>query len=155
MTTGAGSVRFNPNLYSTGHVCLSILGTWRGPPWTPALNIMSVLLSIQSLLNKEPYFNEPGYTKGRPGMEKQSNEYSENIQYETLRVAVLGMIKNNFGETTALPKELKDKIRSRYVEQYDEYTDVIKRNIKPNETKYAALLKEFEQLKTNIDNENI
>jgi len=28
-TTSGGSVRFNPNLYATGKVCLSILGTWR------------------------------------------------------------------------------------------------------------------------------
>lgn len=26
MTTGGGKVRFNPNLYSSGKVCLSILG---------------------------------------------------------------------------------------------------------------------------------
>lgn len=27
---GAGSVRFNPNLYNCGKVCLSLLGTWSG-----------------------------------------------------------------------------------------------------------------------------
>ncbi len=27
-TTGSGKVRFNPNLYSCGKVCLSLLGTW-------------------------------------------------------------------------------------------------------------------------------
>mmetsp|Transcript_10330 Transcript_10330/g.30927 ORF Transcript_10330/g.30927 Transcript_10330/m.30927 type:complete len:103 (-) Transcript_10330:836-1144(-) len=35
MTTGAGRVRFNPNLYANGKVCLSILGTWKGPGWMP------------------------------------------------------------------------------------------------------------------------
>jgi len=29
-TTGAGQVRFNPNLYNCGKVCLSLLGTWQG-----------------------------------------------------------------------------------------------------------------------------
>lgn len=29
-TTGNGTVRFNPNLYNCGKVCLSILGTWDG-----------------------------------------------------------------------------------------------------------------------------
>lgn len=29
-TTGGGSVRFNPNLYNNGKVCLSLLGTWPG-----------------------------------------------------------------------------------------------------------------------------
>ena len=30
ITTGGGTTRFNPNLYSSGKVCLSLLGTWRG-----------------------------------------------------------------------------------------------------------------------------
>ena len=29
-TTGGGTVRFNPNLYKDGKVCLSLLGTWQG-----------------------------------------------------------------------------------------------------------------------------
>ena len=31
-TTGGGQIRFNPNLYNCGKVCLSLLGTWRGAP---------------------------------------------------------------------------------------------------------------------------
>lgn len=30
VTTGGGTVRFNPNLYNDGKVCLSLLGTWHG-----------------------------------------------------------------------------------------------------------------------------
>ena len=47
MTTGGGSVRFNPNLYANGKVCLSILGTWSGPSWSSAQSLGSVMLSIQ------------------------------------------------------------------------------------------------------------
>ena len=47
-TTGAGSVRFNPNLYNDGKVCLSLLGTWDGAPgeqWSPdASTIIQVRL---------------------------------------------------------------------------------------------------------------
>ena len=32
ITTGNGRVRFNPNLYSNGYVCLSIINTWSGRP---------------------------------------------------------------------------------------------------------------------------
>ena len=60
MTTGGGTVRFNPNLYANGKVCLSILGTWSGPSWSPVQSLSSVLLSIQSLMNEKPYHNEPG-----------------------------------------------------------------------------------------------
>lgn len=35
VTTGGGKVRFNPNLYNCGKVCLSLLGTWAGPGWQP------------------------------------------------------------------------------------------------------------------------
>lgn len=43
-TTGGAQVRFNPNLYADGKVCLSLLGTWRGnasEKWDP--NISSLL----------------------------------------------------------------------------------------------------------------
>ena len=66
MTTGGGKVRFNPNLYRDGKVCLSILGTWAGPGWSPAQSLSSVLLSIQSLMNARPYHNEPGHVFSPP-----------------------------------------------------------------------------------------
>lgn len=42
-TTGNGKIRFNPNLYSCGKVCLSLLGTWRGHAsenWDPKLSTL-------------------------------------------------------------------------------------------------------------------
>lgn len=39
VTTGQGTVRFNPNLYQDGKVCLSVLGTWHGhasEKWNPS-----------------------------------------------------------------------------------------------------------------------
>lgn len=61
-TTGGGRVRFNPNLYACGKVCLSLLGTWQagqGESWSAdASTTFQVLISIQSLiLVDEPYFN--------------------------------------------------------------------------------------------------
>jgi ubiquitin-protein ligase len=51
LTTGAGRVRFNPNLYENGKVCLSLLGTWAGPGWIPnKSSLIQVLVSIQSLI---------------------------------------------------------------------------------------------------------
>ncbi|MCO5604600.1 hypothetical protein L7F22_058768 [Adiantum nelumboides] len=67
LTTGGGKVRFNPNLYKNGTVCLSILGTWNdGPGWKAGQSsIMQVLVSIQGLvLVADPYYNEPGYKRG-------------------------------------------------------------------------------------------
>ena len=51
LTTGGGRVRFNPNLYANGKVCLSLLGTWSGPGWDPKEStILQIILSIQSMI---------------------------------------------------------------------------------------------------------
>ena len=42
LTTGCGTVRFNPNLYADGKVCLSLLGTYDGPRWTPGGSLYQV-----------------------------------------------------------------------------------------------------------------
>lgn len=52
-TTGGGRVRFNPNLYADGKVCLSLLGTWHGSEhekWNPAT---STLWQVRTTLNLE------------------------------------------------------------------------------------------------------
>ena len=40
LTTDGGRIRFNPNLYIDGRVCLSLLGTWDGPSWKPSSTIL-------------------------------------------------------------------------------------------------------------------
>ena len=46
-----------------GKVCLSILGTWSGPKWTSIMDITTVLLTLQSLLDENPLHHEPGQRK--------------------------------------------------------------------------------------------
>lgn len=88
--TGDGRVRFNPNLYVEGKVCLSILGTWSGPSWTTSCQLRTVLVSIQSLLNEHPIQNEPGHEKESGPDDKA---YSEIIRYENIAVGVVRMLK--------------------------------------------------------------
>ncbi|XP_052129815.1 ubiquitin-conjugating enzyme E2 Z-like [Frankliniella occidentalis] len=63
LTTGYGKVRFNPNMYEGGKVCLSILGTWSGQQWLPSCSLESVLISIQSIMTKNALLNEPGFDR--------------------------------------------------------------------------------------------
>jgi ubiquitin-protein ligase len=100
-TTGNGSVRFNPNLYNCGKVCLSLLGTWsgnEGESWNPKTStFLQVLVSIQSLiLVEEPYFNEPGYerTMYTEKGKESSKAYNINIQLGTIMWAMINQIKN-------------------------------------------------------------
>ena len=98
LTTGGGRVRFNPNLYNDGKVCLSLLGTWQGPGWiSNKSTLLQVLVSIQGLiLVNDPYFNEPGYERGRgtAAGKKQSDIYNQNLYAQTLQYAVLDMLQN-------------------------------------------------------------
>ncbi|KAH9496163.1 Baculoviral IAP repeat-containing protein 6, partial [Bulinus truncatus] len=100
-TTGNHSVRFNPNLYNDGKVCLSVLNTWHGRPeekWNAQTSsFLQVLVSIQSLiLVCEPYFNEPGYerSRGTPSGAASSHEYDANIRQATVKWAMLEQLKN-------------------------------------------------------------
>ncbi|PWY89099.1 ubiquitin-conjugating enzyme [Aspergillus heteromorphus CBS 117.55] len=93
LTTNGGRTRFNPNIYSSGRVCLSILGTWRGErgeQWSSAQCLESILISIQSLMSSNPYENEPGYDEAKSPTDKQNMDaYVAKIRHETLRVAVI------------------------------------------------------------------
>lgn len=92
MTTGDGTVRFNPNLYNCGKVCLSLLGTWAGEPWSPTTsNLTQVLTSILYLIfTDEPYFNEPGYAscRGTSSGNQQSAAYDYNLMVQNMEYAI-------------------------------------------------------------------
>ncbi|VDC05755.1 unnamed protein product [Peniophora sp. CBMAI 1063] len=96
-TTGGGSVRFNPNLYNEGKVCLSLLGTWPGRPeeqWQPGKStLLQVIVSIQSMILIDlPYFNEPGYGQANPD-NPASVSYNHNIRAQTTRWAIVDWMK--------------------------------------------------------------
>jgi len=95
-TTSGGQVRFNPNLYATGKVCLSILGTWRaehsGEQWSAVQSSQSILLSIQSLMNDAPYHNEPSFEADDGSGDVQ--RYNEKISHESVRVAVCEVMED-------------------------------------------------------------
>ncbi|GAB2284523.1 Belongs to the ubiquitin-conjugating enzyme [Dionaea muscipula] len=94
----SGGLNLNPNLYSCGKVCLSLLNTWKGSPneeWQPGYStILQVLVSIQGLvLNSNPYFNEPGYafSEGTADGKLKSEQYSEHIFLLSLKTMLYTM----------------------------------------------------------------
>ena len=109
-----GKVRFNPNLYENGKVCLSILGTWSGPSWRPVMNLKLVLLSIQSLLGEYPIGNEPGFEKVLP-TDKISINYNYFIIYHTYKLAFLDVINKKFKNVSKFfKKEIKQELKKNY-----------------------------------------
>ncbi|BGP11044.1 hypothetical protein JCM10049v2_006943 [Rhodotorula toruloides] len=97
-TTGGNKVRFNPNLYAEGKVCLSLLGTWSGAPeemWQPGQStILQVLLSISSMIlgTNYPFYNEPGM--GAMKADERNKNYNKNCSLATTRWAILDWVKD-------------------------------------------------------------
>lgn len=124
MTTGDGKVRFNPNLYACGKVCLSILGTWQGPGWTSVMTTKSVLISIQSLMCENPFYNEPGFEKQEARYKKESEDYNRRIHYQRIQVAVCDMVERSLSSETAnlaMPQVLKEMVIKLFMTKYDFY----------------------------------
>jgi baculoviral IAP repeat-containing protein 6 len=122
-TTGGGTVRFNPNLYNCGKVCLSLLGTWqgeKGESWSAEYSsILQVLVSIQSLIFvDQPFYNEPGY-ESRPD-DSQSNAYSAQIMEMTVKWAMIDQLKSP-------PEYFADAIRYHFRERGEVVVATVKR----------------------------
>lgn len=103
MTTGGGQVRFSPNLYNDGKVCISLLGTTNASDesqrWNPnESSLAQVLLSIQSQILDvaEPYFAEGGGHGGLHGTragQQGSARYNNTLRLSTLRHAIIEPLK--------------------------------------------------------------
>ncbi len=118
--------KFNPNLYTDGKICLSLLGTYSGSTpdeserWMPDVSTLNqIIISLQSqILTDKPYFNEPGRESVYHTSEGKmySQEYNEQIQVNTFLGAINKMIINkhlypNFEEAiTTHFRLMKDKI---------------------------------------------
>jgi len=139
LTTNGGKTRFNPNLYSDGKVCLSILGTWRGESgeqWSSVQNCQSVMVSIQSLMDDRPYHNEPGFEKeggGRRGhsaaaVDEMSNKYNLKITHETLRIGVCDTLEELLVPDKESINCFADIIKWHFLLYFDRYIEIVKKN---------------------------
>ena len=91
--TNGNNIRFNPNLYKCGKVCISLLNTWRGDQWTSCQSISTVLLTLVTILCKDPLLNEPGITKEHPDMKR----YNTIIEYANISVAIYALMSRKEG----------------------------------------------------------
>ena len=119
------SVRIHPNLYTSGKVCLSILGTWSGPGWAPSMSIKSVLFSIQSIMTFEAIKNEPGYENTS---KEECKEFDDLIQFNTIKYSIFKMITN-------IPPEYKyfhSLIKEHFIKNKEYCNDFIKQKLEQN-----------------------
>lgn len=116
-----GITRFNPNLYTNGKVCLSILNTWSGEKWSSCQSIRSILLTLRTLiLNDSPLLNEPKLTKEHSSY----SDYNTLIEYKNVEISILKYL-----EKTNLPYEFHcfyPIMVESYLKHYQHFIDKFK-----------------------------
>eukprot|EP01116_Phalansterium_solitarium_P017677 TRINITY_DN4413_c0_g1_i2.p1 TRINITY_DN4413_c0_g1~~TRINITY_DN4413_c0_g1_i2.p1 ORF type:complete len:883 (+),score=181.75 TRINITY_DN4413_c0_g1_i2:114-2762(+) len=154
MTTGNGTVRFNPNLYNCGKVCLSLLGTWSGSAgesWNKDTStFLQVLVSIQSLIMvPQPYFNEPGYEAemGTPAGDQHNKSYNEVIRVATIEHAMVGQLRQP-------PRGFEDVVQQHFTLKKDSILALCDKWLqegKDSSAHYSRLLKAVKNLRSELD----
>lgn len=139
--TNNGCVRFHPNFYQSGKVCLSILNTWRGEQWTSCQTIKSILLTIVSIMDNKPLLHEPGITE----LHKDFDKYSKIIKYFNLEFSI---------NTCLQPNILKENYKNIY-QFYELFEEEIKENASKRKKEILNACNEnknepFEIVKTGI-----
>lgn len=89
------NIRFNPNLYVNGKVCLSMLNTWKGPGWVPTNTISNILVAIQALVfNEEPLRNEPGFENSP---QQDIDNYNKILEFSNIKIAICDQLDKDLG----------------------------------------------------------
>jgi len=136
--TSNGITRFHPNLYTTGKVCLSILGTFSGPGWISTMRLETVLKSIYSLLTDNPITNEPGWEKYTLADPKASG-FAEWVQYALIQHTVTEYRNLLTGSGSALWTPFHDVIMSHWQRNWLALKALISEKASKPDTMYNGL----------------
>lgn len=132
--SGNIKTRIHPNLYAEGKVCLSILGTWSGEPWSPCMDIISVFNNITGLLDNNPIVHEPGYDRAP---KEERTGYKICTRYEIVKMSCDFHRKSK----ELLPKDVYRVIHRAFKDNKAQYQKHIDRLEKYDGTKYNLLHK--------------
>jgi len=124
--TNGNNVRFNPNLYTCGKVCVSLLNTWRGDQWTSCQTISTVLLTLCTLLCKDPLLNEPGVSKQHNDMKN----YNEIIEFSNINIAVCDIISKKEGVYLTFFDYFYPFVKENFNINYDKLVEFVEKKIK-------------------------
>jgi ubiquitin-conjugating enzyme E2 Z len=113
--TNGNNVRFNPNLYTCGKVCVSLLNTWRGEQWTSCQTISTILLTLCTLLCKDPLLNEPGVNNNHFDM----SNYTEIIEFSNLNIAVCDILYKKEGVYLSFFDSFYPFVKENFIKNYD------------------------------------
>ena len=122
--TNTNNIRFHPNFYANKNVCVSIINTWRGEQWSGCQNIRSVLMTFQSLLDKQPLLHEPGIRSGHSDF----NSYHMMVEYYNYKFACLALMKDLVTYITiesTLVGEFQEFMRRKFIENKTHIREIL------------------------------
>ena len=146
--TNGGNIRFNPNLYKCGKVCVSMLNTWRGDQWTSCQTISTTLLTLCTLLCKTPLLNEPGVSSTH----KDVANYTTIIEYSNLSIAVCDIILKKKDVYMPFFENFRPFINDNFLNNYDKMEEFIKSQIDDGSFKESKTIQtDMYKMTVNID----
>jgi len=148
-----GKTRLNPNLYIEGKVCLSILGTWQGDPWTSVMTIKTVILSIMALvMTREPLRNEPGMELSPAD---KIETYNQIVEYASLNILL-----NQINHPSEMFAPLLKNMKAQFIKDYPAFIEKVDRLIRSEHNQKTVRISyhsqmailDYDSLKKNIQN---
>ena len=136
-----GKTRLNPNLYIDGKVCLSILGTWSGDPWTAVMTIKTVILSIMALvMTSEPLRNEPN-------MESSPADKIE-IYNQIVEYASLNILLNQINPPSEMFAPILKNMKAQFIKDYSALIEKMDRLIRSDNNQKTVKISYHSQTAT-------
>lgn len=123
--TNDGVTRFNPNLYKCGKVCISLLNTWRGEQWTSCQSIRTVLLTLCTLLCKDPLLNEPGVSNTH----QDFNKYTQIVEHSNIKIAVCDIVNKKNGVYNDKFDIFYTYVKENFLKNYDNFLQFVDKKI--------------------------
>lgn len=145
--TNSNNIRFNPNLYVCGKVCVSLLNTWRGEQWTSCQSISTVLLTLCTLLCKDPLLNEPGVNKGHNDMDS----YNEIIEYANLDIAVCDIVNKKSGVFMPFFEHFYPFIKENFNKNFNNFLEIAHKKNADFKSQIVNFKTGFYRMNINID----
>jgi ubiquitin-conjugating enzyme E2 Z len=145
--TNGEKIRFNPNLYTCGKVCVSLLNTWRGDQWTSCQTISTVLLTLCTLLCKNPLLNEPGVGKTHPDMAF----YDEIVEYANIDIAICDIIEKKDGVYMPFFENFYPFVKENFIKNYDKLVEFAEKKNSDFKNTVVNFKTSFYSMNVNVD----
>jgi len=148
--TNAESVRFNPNLYTSGKVCVSILNTWHGDQWSSCQTISTILLTLCTLLCSNPLLNEPGVDINNNNVVP----YNNAIEYSNINIAVCDILNRKNMVYRPFFESFYPFVKENFLKNYDKLLAFVDAKLEKKDSNRNILVP-FYNMSVSIDYNNL